>query len=287
MLMIIESINHWRYYLEKTWHKIKIINNHANLWYFMITIKLSCRQMKWINRLTAYNFKIFYQKKVSNFVNDSSRRLNNEKNIKKDERKFTHDLTYMRELLKNFLSQSASMLVIFTRQFKTSSIKNHERIVIRSFKKIINLLTFTKRIRKVSQTLKNFSTADEKSQWWFQNIIISRQKNICFHENIKLTFTTVVEIKRDICLCKNIKSTFITVVKTKENVCFCKNIESTFITVIEIKKMFIFAKTLSQHLLLLLKLKKTSAFAKTSSQCLSLLLKLRKMSFRWDENAEE
>ena len=40
MLMIIKSMNHWRHYLEETWHEIKIINNHANLWHFMTTIKL-------------------------------------------------------------------------------------------------------------------------------------------------------------------------------------------------------------------------------------------------------
>jgi len=62
----------------------------------------------------VYNFKIFYQKKVSNFVDDSSKRLNYEKDIDADEREFTHDLAYMKELLKNFSSQSALMLVIFT-----------------------------------------------------------------------------------------------------------------------------------------------------------------------------
>jgi len=101
---------------------------------------------------------------VSNSVNDSSRRFNYEKDIDADEREFTHDLAYMRELLKNLSSQSASTLVIFTRQFKILSIKNHERIVIRSFEKIINLSAFAKRIRRVSQTLKKLSTADEKSQ---------------------------------------------------------------------------------------------------------------------------
>jgi len=111
-----------------------------------------------------YNFKIFYQKKVSNFVDDSSRRFNYEKDIDADEKEFTHDLAYMRELLKNFSSQSASTLVIFTQQFKTLSIRNHKKIIIRSFKKIINLSMFMKRIRRVSQTLKKFSTADEKSQ---------------------------------------------------------------------------------------------------------------------------
>ncbi len=70
--------------------------------------------MKWINRFTAYNFKIFYQKKVSNFVDDLSRRLNYEKDIDADERKFTCDLAYMKELLKDFLNQSASTLIIFT-----------------------------------------------------------------------------------------------------------------------------------------------------------------------------
>ncbi len=174
MLMIIKSMNYWRHYLKETWHKIEIINNHANLQHFMTIIKLSHKQMKWINKFTAYNFKIFYQKKVSNSVNDSSRRLNYEKDINTDEKEFTHDLAYMRELLKNLLSQSASTLIIFTQQFKILSIKNHEKIVIKSFEKIINLSASMKRIREVSQTLKKLSTADKKSQWWFQNIIISR-----------------------------------------------------------------------------------------------------------------
>ncbi len=150
MLMIVESMNHWKHYLEETWHEIKIINDHANLQHFMTTIKLFCRQMKWINRFTVYNFKIFYQKKVSNFVDNSSRRLNYEKDIDADKREFTRDLTYMRKLLKNLLNQSTSMLIVFTQQFKTLSIKNHERIVIRSFEKIINLSASVKRIREVS-----------------------------------------------------------------------------------------------------------------------------------------
>jgi len=70
----------------------------------------------------------------------------------------------MRKLLKNLSSQSASMLIIFTQQFKTLSIKNYEKIVIRSFEKIINLSAFARRIKEVSQTLKKLSTADEKSQ---------------------------------------------------------------------------------------------------------------------------
>ncbi len=60
--------------------------------------------MKWVNKLTVYNFKIFYQKRVSNSVDNSSRRFNYEKDINVDEREFTCDLTYMKELLKNFLS---------------------------------------------------------------------------------------------------------------------------------------------------------------------------------------
>ncbi len=129
--------------------------------------------MKWINKFTVYNFKIFYQKKVSNFVDDLFKRLNYEKDINADEREFIHDLAYMRELLKNLSSQSASTLIIFTQQFKTLSIRNHKKIVIKSFEKIINLSMFIRKIRRVSQTLKKLSTADEKSQWWFQNVIIS------------------------------------------------------------------------------------------------------------------
>ncbi len=244
MLMIIESMNHWRHYLEETWHEIEIINDHANLRHFMTTIKLSCRQMKWINKLTAYNFKIFYQKKASNSVNDSSRRFNYEKDIDANEREFTHDLAYMRELLKNLSSQSASTLVIFTRQFKILSIKNHERIVIRSFEKIINLSAFAKRIRRVSQTLKKLSTADEKSQWWFQNVVISRQKNICFCKNIESRSTTVVETKEDVDSCKNIESKSTTVAETRKDVCSCENIESTSTTVVETRENVCFCKNI-------------------------------------------
>jgi len=87
---------------------------------------------------------------VSNSVDDSSRRLDYEKDIDANEREFTHDLAYMRELLKNFLSQSTSTLIIFTQQFKTLSVRNYEKIIIKSFKKIINLSAFARRIREVS-----------------------------------------------------------------------------------------------------------------------------------------
>ncbi len=152
-----------------------------------------------------------------------------------------------------------STLIVFTRQFKILSIKNHEKIVIKSFEKIINLSAFARRIRKVSQTLKKFSTVDEKSQWWFQNVIISRQKNICLrkniesrsiiiaetwkdinsYKNIESRFTTVVETKKDVCSCKNIESRSIIIAETKEDICLCKNIESTFITVTETEKNII------------------------------------------------
>ncbi len=256
MLMIIESMNYWRHYLEETWHEIEIISNHANLWHFMTTIKLFHRQMKWINKLTVYNFKISYQKRVSNSVNDSSRRLNYEKDINADKREFTCDLAYMRELLKNFSSQSTSTLVIFTWQFKTLSIKNHEKIVIRSFEKIINLSVFARRIRKVSQILKKLSTADEKSQWWFQNVIISRQKNICFHKNIELKFTTVVETWKDIDFCKNIESRSTTVIETRKDVCFCKNIMSTFTNIAETKEDICSCKNIESMFIIVAKIEK-------------------------------
>jgi len=101
---------------------------------------------------------------VSNFVDDSLRRLNYEKDIDANEKKFTYDLAYMRKLLKNLLSQSALILIIFTQQFKTLSIKNHKKIVIKLFEKIINLSMFARRIKRISQTLKKFLTVDEKSQ---------------------------------------------------------------------------------------------------------------------------
>lgn len=171
MLTIIKSMNHWRHYLKEVQHQINVINDHANLQHFMITTKFFCKQMKWINKLTAYNFKIIYQKEVSNFADNSLRKSDYKKDFNADERKFTHDLIYIWEHLKSefiatstdFLTQSASMLIIFTWQIKILIVKNHEKIVIKSFKKIINLFAFAKRVREVSQILRKFLTDDEKA----------------------------------------------------------------------------------------------------------------------------
>ena len=56
MLAIIESMKHWRHYLEGSKHPIKICTDHKNLETFMTTKVLNRRQARWAEFLSAYDF---------------------------------------------------------------------------------------------------------------------------------------------------------------------------------------------------------------------------------------
>ena len=76
LLIIIETFKHWRHYLKNVQHEIFVLTNHHNLKKFMKITKLSSRQIRWIQELSRYNFRIDYRQNKKNSTNALFRRSN-------------------------------------------------------------------------------------------------------------------------------------------------------------------------------------------------------------------
>ena len=58
LLAIVKSFKHWRHYLEGSKYSIIVLSDHANLHYFMTTTELNRRQVRWVEKLAAFDFTI-------------------------------------------------------------------------------------------------------------------------------------------------------------------------------------------------------------------------------------
>ena len=76
LLIIIDVFKHWRHYLEEARHEVLVLTNHNNLRKFMKITKLSSRQIRWVQKLSRYNFVIDYRLDTKNSANDLFRRSN-------------------------------------------------------------------------------------------------------------------------------------------------------------------------------------------------------------------
>jgi len=56
MLAIVESMRHWRHYLEGSHHPIQVLSDHKNLTMFMSTKVLNRRQAHWAELHAGYDF---------------------------------------------------------------------------------------------------------------------------------------------------------------------------------------------------------------------------------------
>ena len=74
LLIIVICFKNWRHCFKNNYHFIKILINHNNFKKFMNIQILNNRQIKWIIKLIAFNFKIKYQSKKlilsTNFQNN-------------------------------------------------------------------------------------------------------------------------------------------------------------------------------------------------------------------------
>ena len=61
LLAIINNFENWRPEFTEMHEEIKILSNHQNLKYFMITKKLNRRQIRWIEFLSKFNFRIKFR----------------------------------------------------------------------------------------------------------------------------------------------------------------------------------------------------------------------------------
>ena len=76
LLAIVECLKEWRVYLEGPKYKVKVYSNYKNLLYFTTIKVLNRRQVRWLELLANYNFKILYYKGLENSRVDAlSRRV--------------------------------------------------------------------------------------------------------------------------------------------------------------------------------------------------------------------
>jgi hypothetical protein len=74
LLAIVESIKHWRHFLEGTQHKVTIISDHNNLKHFATTRTLTRRQARWAITLATIDFIIIHRPGKKNPADGPSRR---------------------------------------------------------------------------------------------------------------------------------------------------------------------------------------------------------------------
>jgi hypothetical protein len=60
MLAIVESMRHWRHYLEGSRQPVQVLSDHKNLTTFMSTKVLNRRQARWAELLADYDFVLVH-----------------------------------------------------------------------------------------------------------------------------------------------------------------------------------------------------------------------------------
>jgi hypothetical protein len=81
MLAIIESMKHWRHYLEGAKYPVQIHTDHKNLEVFMTTKILNRRQARWAEFLANYDFVLTHIKGTKNPADGPSRRPDYMENV--------------------------------------------------------------------------------------------------------------------------------------------------------------------------------------------------------------
>ena len=81
MLAIIESMKHWRHYLEGAKYPIQVFSDHKNLETFMTTKTLNRRQARWAELLTNYDFILVHIQGTKNPADGPSRRPDYTENV--------------------------------------------------------------------------------------------------------------------------------------------------------------------------------------------------------------
>ena len=71
---IVRGFKNWRHYLQGSKHPIRVISDHNNLRYFMTTKELNAKQIRWAEKLAAFDFTIEYRKGKLNPADAPSRR---------------------------------------------------------------------------------------------------------------------------------------------------------------------------------------------------------------------
>ncbi len=75
LYVIVLDFKNWWHYLQSSKRFICMITDHNNLRYFIMMKKLNARQMRWAEKLAAFDFHIKYRRDKLNSANALSRKL--------------------------------------------------------------------------------------------------------------------------------------------------------------------------------------------------------------------
>ena len=81
MLAIVECFKHWRHYLEGSKYPVRVRSDHKNLEIFMSTKILNCRQARWAEFLSGYDFVLDHISGPKNPADGPSRRPDYTKDV--------------------------------------------------------------------------------------------------------------------------------------------------------------------------------------------------------------
>ena len=103
LLTIVTSFKQWRHYLESAKKQILVLIDHRNLRQFMITTRLSSRQIRWAQKLSRYNFLIDYRFDNKNSADGLFRRSDHMTIIERD---VEDNRQILRQLQKSLVANS-------------------------------------------------------------------------------------------------------------------------------------------------------------------------------------
>ena len=72
---IILRFKNWQYYFQDNKYFIRVIINYNNFYYFILTKKFNAKQIRWTEKLIAFDFIIKYCKEKLNFGNTLSKKF--------------------------------------------------------------------------------------------------------------------------------------------------------------------------------------------------------------------
>ncbi len=192
---IVLDFKNWQHYLQSSKRLICVIIDHNNLRYFMMTKNLNVRQIRWAEKLTAFDFHIEYHRDKLNSANASSRRLDI---MKLNDSKKNNDyfLSTLRNKLRNQKCQSellenkevltAIKLAALTTQLNdivitdTRVMCSNEKVLARSCR-ILNTALFQLLIHQIMKLKKFYLKMSESMTAWLlklqqRNIFVANEK---------------------------------------------------------------------------------------------------------------
>ena len=185
---IILRFKNWRYYLQSNKHFIRVITDHNNFRYFMSTKKFNAKQIRWTEKLAAFNFIIKYRRKKLNFADAPSRRSDI---IKFDDSENNNDdfLFILRNKFCNLKCQSKQVqirdefanikLTALTAQLNDTIIadiwitRSNEKMLVRR-RDILNFASFRLFVQRIAKSKRFYLNLKKSMIAWLRQL---QQKN--------------------------------------------------------------------------------------------------------------